>query len=62
MQWQKLTARSKPKAPCVLAWVRDDRSVFYWRLFDSDSYLKVVLSIKTFRRDYNRFLELPEVK
>ena len=59
MQWQKLTARSKPKAPCVLARVWKGYVEAATHIWDQDG---LELYLRYFRRDYNRFLELPEVE
>ena len=59
MQLQKLTARSKPKAPCVLAMVWKGEVKETTSQWDQGA-LEVYL--RHFRRDYNRYIELPEVK
>jgi len=62
MQWQKLTAKSKPKAPCVLAWVWGNDDIGHWRLLPKQELLDQVLKAKLKHIFYNRFVELPEVK
>jgi hypothetical protein len=59
MQWQNLTAYSKPKVPCVLARLWEGRID---RLHVVSSDIQLEATFRYFRRDYNRFLELPEVK
>jgi hypothetical protein len=59
MHWQKLTARSKPKAPCVLAYVWRTHIEYSCLILDQRGLDE---TIHHFRRDYNRYIELPEVK
>ena len=59
MEWKKLTTKSRPKAPCVLVRVWKgyvEEAIHLWEQDGLELYLR------HFRRDYNRFLELPEVK